>query len=331
VALQRLVDQPVDAWFPLSPGDRSLVEAGDAVVSGASLAARLRDPAVRDGGRTGRSVAAGPQGPRPGDRWPRGGEKSGWRGEIERTGEHLFDVGGRWRVVTGELADPVESPVAGIVMGVRPGMGIALRSQARALLGAFVLGSPVRGRLEVVSSAGGELRASSIDVGRAGAILVVGARVDAEVLTRARAMGIRGIVVGGLPSKETRDFLASEARQRAARQGLPPFGVLVLGGALRRPIASPIMAILGVLDGRDISILTDPPALAIEDPMIQLPAPPPDLIRVRGGSLLGIEGRWAGLAGVRRFAGGVNLEAGFVQVGKAPPIAVPLCDLERFA
>ena len=68
---------------------------------------------------------------------------------------------------------------------------------------------------------------------------MIGSRVDAESLTRARAMGVRGVIVSGLGGKERRDFMASESRQRAALHRLPPFAVLVLDGALRRPIAGP--------------------------------------------------------------------------------------------
>jgi hypothetical protein len=34
---------------------------------------------------------------------------------------------------------------------------------------------------------------------------------------------------------------------------------------------------------------------------------------------------------LRRFPGGVHLEAGLIEVDDGPPIAVPLGDLERFA
>ena len=61
-------------------------------------------------------------------------------------------------------------------------------------------------------------------------------------------MGVRGVIVAGLPSKERRDFIASEARQRAALHRLPPFAVLVLDGSLRRPIAGPVVRLLEALD-----------------------------------------------------------------------------------
>jgi hypothetical protein len=183
----------------------------------------------------------------------------------------------------------------------------------------------------VATLAGGEVRASAIDVGRSGQVLVVGARIDAEALTRARAMGVRGVVVGALPSKERRDFLASEARQRAARQRWAPFAVVVIEGSVRRPIASPVMAVLEALEGQEVAILPDPPLIAFEAGAAAGPEPPARAIRIRNGPLAGAEGRWAGLAGPRSFPGGLPLEAGLVALEGGQVVAVPLGDLERFA
>ena len=155
--------------------------------------------------------------------------------------------------------------------------------------------------------------------------------MDAETLTRARAMGIRGIVVAGLASKERRDFLASEARQRAALHRLPPYAVLVMDGATRRPMASPLMDIFEVLAGREVAIIGDPPALVFDAADLALPIPSPDLVRIRGGALLGREGRWLGAVGLRRFEGNVHLEAGRIRLDDGSVATVPLGDLERFA
>jgi hypothetical protein len=71
--------------------------------------------------------------------------------------------------------------------------------------------------------------------------------------------------------------------------------------------------------------------LAFDHPEFEVPMPPPDLVRIRSGPLQGVEGRWAGLAGLRRFPGGVHLEAGLLDTGDGRPVPVPLGDLERFA
>ncbi len=315
------------AWFELAPGDRALVAAGDAVVAGAPLAERLRDPRLAE------APAHRDDARRPGERTGGGsGQRPSRRRAEPPAGELLYTAGGRWRLATGELIDPLEAPASGIVREVVPGSGIAVGFGGHALPGVLGLGGPARGRLALASDASGEVRPAAIDVGRSGTILVVGARVDAETLTRARAMGVRGIVAASLGGQDLRDFAASEARQRAGLHRLPPLAVLVLEGAVRRPISGPAMAVLGALAGREVAIVSDPPALLFESADAAAIAAPSGWVMARGGPWFGREGRFEGLAGRRRFTAGTHLEAGFVRFddGDAPTV-LPLADLERFA
>lgn len=319
VPARPLVIAPVDVIFRLAPGDRPLVAAGESVVVGAPIAERLRDPGLEE------IHVPTVLDPQPGGRWS--GPAGGRDGRLE-TGEFVFSWRGRWRVAGGVLSDPLESPFAGIVREVRPGTSITVRAAGRGLRGIVALGGPTRGRLQ--GSPDSELRAGGVDVNSAGAILVVGSRVDAETLTRARAMGVRGVVVTGLSSKERRDYLASEARQRSALHRLPPFAVLVLDGAVRRPVAGAVQALLGALSGHEVAIVTDPPMLIFDLPSLAVPTPPADLVRVRGGAFAGREGRFVEAIGARRFPGGVHLEACLVRFPDGTTAAVPLGDLERF-
>jgi hypothetical protein len=319
VPARRLVVTPVDARFSLAPGDRPLVAPGDSVVVGAPIIERLRDARLDE-----LEAPDGPE-PVPGGRWQLPVKRGGAAGP---TGETMFFWHDRWRVALGDVADAIESPFAGIVRDVQPGTGITIRAAGRGVRGVVALGGPTRGRLQ--TGAEGELRSGGIDVGSAGTILIVGSRVDAETLTRARAMGISGVVVAGLSSKERRDFLASEARQRAALHRLPPFAVLVLDGAIRRPLAGAVQAVLAALAGHEVAIVTDPPMLVFDRPNLVIPDPPHDLVRIRSGTLAGREGRFVKAVGPRRFAGGVQLEAGLVHLPDGTMAAVPLGDLERF-
>ena len=324
LARRRLLLSPVDAYFRLHPGDRSLVKEGEAVGRGQPILEHYREP---------RTLVIPAQN---GEGQPVPGDRAAPIGSRTRDGEHLdgellFRSGGRWRVAGGDRPEPLESPVAGVVHEVRPGAGVTIRSTANAIVGKSVLAGPSWGKLQLATGPDGELRAQHVDVGMAGSIIVAGARMDAEALTRARAVGIRGVVVAALGIKEQRDFMASERRGRAAVHGLPPFGILVLDGASRRPIASPLMALFEAIEGGMVAIVGAPPVLVIDDPSILLPTAPLDLVRVRSGPLAGAEGSWAGLAGPRRFPAGVTLEAAFVRFGGRPPVAIPLGDLERFA
>jgi hypothetical protein len=329
VTLHRVVIQAPLTRFQLRPGDRPLVGGGETVTVGTPLAELLHDrrlidvPAsvVGDGARTGAHW----------DGHPRRGVLGRRRGRDIISGELLFEVGGRWRLAVGEPGLMLEAPASGIVRDIRPGVGIALQVAGSAIDGVRAIGAPARGRLEVAGGGDGDVRATGLDVGRAGAILVIGGRVDAETLTRARAMGIRGIVVGSLTAKDLRDYAASEARQRASLHRLPPFAVLVLDGAIRRGVASPVRAALAALAGHDVAIAADPPQLLFDPGSVRLPPVAPDLVRVRQGAWGGREGRWVGPAGLRQFRGRVRLESGFVRFDDGPPVALPLADLERFA
>jgi hypothetical protein len=309
VTSRRLLDGATDVRFRLLPGDRALVGPGESVVPGAPIAERLRDPRLLE-------IAV-----------PAGAEAS--PGGRIAEGELLFDWRGHWRVAASDMSEPIDTPVAGIVRQVIPGSDIVIRASGRSMRGIVAVGGPTRGRLHVMAGAEGELRAGGLDVALAGSILVVGGRVDAETLTRSRAMGVRGVIVAGLSSKERRDFVASERRQRAALHRLPPYAVLVLEGAIRRPLARPMMSVLTALAGREVAISTDPPALLFDDD-VTIPGTPPDFVRIRAGDLAGRDGHWAGALGPRRFAGGVHLEAAAVRFDDGRTVAVPIGDLERF-
>jgi hypothetical protein len=319
-----LLAHGLEGRFAMPPGDRSLVDPGAAVAPGDPLLEHLRDRRIEEV-----DVRSGTDDARPvaGTRWTAGSGR-----HRDHDGELLSRLPGRrerWRLVTGQHRDVVESPMPGEVTAVQPGAEIRLRATGPALRGAFAAGSATRGRLELATDASGELRAAAIDVGSAGSILVVGARIDAEALTRARAMGARGIVVATLPGKELRDFEASERRQRASLHALAPFGVLVLDGVVRRPIAGPVAAILERMVGTEVALLVDPPALVFDADPGDLPVPGPDWVRIRSGANAGLEGRVIAMLGARRFAGNVVTEAARVAIEGQPAVDVPVGDLER--
>ena len=325
VAGRRWLVEPFSAWIELAPGDRALVGEGEVVTAGMPIAERLRDRRLDE------APAIADRDPRrPGDRLvaePGGGPL---RRAAAAAGEIVFRSGRRWRVATGDVSDLVEAPGAGIVREVRAGTGMRLDLAGRAVPGAFAVGVPTRGVLRVSADPGGDLHPTMLDVGLAGSVLVVGSRVDAEMLTRARAMGVRGVVVASMSGKEARDFAASEARQRAALHRLPAFAVLVVDGVVRRPLATPLVEALTALAGSGVGIVADPPALVL-DPEAPEPAPPdPAWVRLRHGPSAGREGRWLGALGPRRFRPGLRQEAGLVRLEDGTEVAVPLADLERW-
>ena len=126
--------------------------------------------------------------------------------------------------------EPVIGHVRGRVRSVDPG-AITVEVPGALVHGVGGTGSAVHGELAVaVHDPGEELRAGAIDVGATGKILVGGSRASAETLTRARAMGVAGIVLGGVLDKELRDFEAIQRRRREVGGLSGSFGVLLLEG-----------------------------------------------------------------------------------------------------
>ena len=239
-------------------------------------------------------------------------------------------------MAAGEHSEPVDTPIAGVVRDVRPGVGIGVRAEGRVIGGVEALGEPTRGVLALGAEPGEGggpgvvLRPGSLDVGLAGTILVVGSRVDAEALTRARAMGLRGVVVAGLAGKERRDFLASEARQRASLHRLPPFAVLVLDGAMRRRIASPVAAIFARARrprGRDRHRSAGPRLRRADGRAPDAAARPRPGPGRRAGRR---EGRWAGLGGPAPVRRRLVPRGGLGPLRRRRRSPIPLADLERF-
>ena len=136
------------------------------------------------------------------------------------------------RALIASLGEP--EPILGHVRGEVSAVGadaIEIRIAGALVGGVGGYGRAVHGALSVaVDDPLDELRAGAIDVGSSGRILVGGSRASAETLTRARAMGVAGIVLGGILDKELRDFEATQSRRREVGGIGEDFAVIVLEG-----------------------------------------------------------------------------------------------------
>lgn len=320
--------------FALGPADRALVREGQTVFAGEPLLERVPDAALAEQELRGASA------PAPGSAIPSDVAASP---DAPATvpfvghGRVLYQTAaGRLRAAVGQHPLTVASPVRGIVVEVAAGR-LVVQVDGRALPGTLAAGEATRGELTMpVAGPDGELPPSAIDVGSAGAILVAGARIDLEALGRARAMGVRGVIVGGLVSRDLRGFRASEVRQRAALHGGPPFAVLVLDGYGKRAIAASTWARLSAAAGTEVAISIDPPLLLLRHDL-ELPAPTADRVRICGGDDAGREGTFVQEAGRLRWAAGIEAAGGLVRLDPLEPGAeaherlVPLADLELLA
>jgi hypothetical protein len=173
-----------------------------------------------------------------------------------------------------------------------------------------------------------------VDVRGAGAVLVAGARVDVETITRARAMGVCGMIVGGMTGKDLRDMAASLVRQEAALHASPPFALVVLDGYGKRPIPEAHWECLVAAAGSDVGLSVDPPMVVL-DAGQTIPSPRPGRVRVTGGEWLGRSGTVLEHIGLRRRLGGLFLDCVYAALDGVPPgapaevVEIAVADLEQ--
>ncbi len=326
------------ARLRLHPADRALVDLGEIVTSGQPVIEHCRETFLLEVPARGAFTELAP-----GDEVDLGLLPAG--GPIgrqhARSGDRarLLFVGpdGVARVALGRSPQIIASPVDGEVEEVEAGH-IAIRSGGIGLVGRIAWGQPVHGRLLLgVASPDAELRASAIDIAAAGSILVAGARLDIEALTRARAIGVAGIICGGLVGRELRQLEESDIRQRAALHTTAPFAVVALDGYGRRIVPTNAWELLVAAAGRPVGLFPDSRLVVIGgDPAaLDLSEHEPDAVRITSGEGSGRVARLVGLAGPMRRPGGSYLACGFIEEtgadGSPRRRIVPLSDLERLA
>lgn len=229
--------------------------------------------------------------------------------------------------------EPVIGHVRGEVTAVEAA-SIEIAVAGALVAGVGGSGGAVHGQLRLaVRAPADELRATAIDREAAGRILVGGSRASAEALTRARAMGVAGIVLGGLLDKELRDFVATQQRRREVGALGTELAILVVGGYGKVGIDPNLFAWFGRHDGRLASLFGDAARLYVYD----ADAPPSRRGLPRRGDLVIAHRRpYAGMTGevirvldrVHAAPSGVLARSAIVRFADGPTAVVPLANLE---
>lgn len=102
----------------------------------------------------------------------------------------------------------VNAFVAGEVVEEFPGAGVAIETSAAFLQGIFGIGGEEHGPLHIVTpDVATDLTPDLLTPSLKGAIVVAGRRVHGEAVHRARELGIRGIIGGGIDDHDLKEVL----------------------------------------------------------------------------------------------------------------------------
>lgn len=156
---------------------------------------------------------------------------------------------------------------------------------------------------------------------QAGILAVVSA--SPETVLRARAVGIRGVVVGSLSDGEREALSASIDRRVAAGVAPAPFGLLILGGRRESDAwSAQLGTALAALHGSDVRLERHPAGITTSATRGAVERLGVDTV-VIGGPRAGSYGTWRGLADVQSSdpQGAVEIDGELV--------VLPIGDLQR--
>src|SRR2546428_8822584 len=173
--------------------------------------------------------------------------------------------------------------------------GITVEGAAWCLPGVAAYGPDAVGEITLgVEAPLDDLAPSRVDVRLGGRIVIAGARVAAEVITRAHACGVAGLVAGGAPAAGLRLVFGSgvSAAGTSTRDDRPT--VLCLTGFGNSALPREVFGLLARLAGSRGAIHTASARMFVFAPADAADGPP-DAIRV---------GRAGGFGAVRAFSNG---------------------------
>jgi hypothetical protein len=229
---------------------------------------------------------------------------------------------------------PIHSHVGGTIEKVAADR-IEVAVEGVAIDGIGGTGDAVHGEIVVaVHEPADELRASAIDVESGGRIVVGGSRTSAETLIRARAMGVAGIVLGGLLDKEMRDFEAIQRRRREVGSVEGGFGLLLIEGYGKVAFDPGLFAWFGRQEGRTATLFGAERRLYVygadsPPPPRRVPARPGDAVIAHRRPFAGRTGIFLReLDALHAAPSGIQARCGLVRFADGRVVAVPVANLE---
>ncbi len=245
---------------------------------------------------------------------------------------------GNGRIVLQEPGVPIElrALIEGRVVSVLPGQGVVLETTGGQIQGLWDNGRDGTGKLRLaVADPGDRLTADQLNAEYRGAVVAAGHVADTETLEAAEANGVRGLILGSLPTT---------LRQAVAELSFP---VLVTDALGPGAMAAPIFDLLQQSADRNVTLFARLRERPTSRPEIVIPMPaaggaqdgkPPTEIRAGQNVRLihaayqGQVGRVVHTYGLARFTPlGSRVPGADVALGNGQVVFVPYTNLDVIA
>ena len=181
--------------------------------------------------------------------------KSYVRAPTSGTIELISDITGQISLREANITVEITAYIPGKVVQIIPREGVTIRTPAALVQGIFGIGGEAHAELKMVAESRDEtLAPEKIDSSCKDKVLVGGALVTLEGLTKAVQMGVRGIVVGGIEEQDLINFVGHEIGVAITGQEEVGLTLIITEGFGRMRMSDATFSLLKSFDGRRASI-----------------------------------------------------------------------------
>ncbi len=149
----------------------------------------------------------------------------------------------------------VKAHLPGVVTEILPEVGAVVEATGSYIEGVFGVGGERFGEIVLAAdSPQGDLDEAGVDVSHKGKVLVAGRSVSLEALKKARMIGVRGIITGGINNLDLVQFLGKEVVVGITGQEDTELTIIVMEGFGPMPMNEKAWSLLAQRAGKTASI-----------------------------------------------------------------------------
>jgi len=181
--------------------------------------------------------------------------KSEAKANTTGTIEGVSEITGQVTLREAPIPVEVDAYVDGKVIEVMPKEGVVVETTGAFIQGIFGVGGEQYGTIKVVAKSPDEaMTPEAVPADAKGMILIGGSQVDRKTIEKAKQVGAKGIVVGGIDAEELRLFLGYDLGVAITGSEAIGLTVIVTEGFGRLTMAKKTFELLKAMDGRTASI-----------------------------------------------------------------------------